>query len=358
MATADKNITMNISAFTIIKVFFVGLVFVALWYIRDLVLVVITAIVIASFVDLITKKIPADKINRTVSVILIYFIGGGLVFALFYFFIPVFINEISELSSVFSKYIPSAELISNTQNQTIGGVKELTSDVARNVSLEEIIDASRGIISNLSTGVLQVISIAFGGFLNFILIIVLSFYFSIREKGIEGFLRIIVPTKYEDYGINLWQRTEKRIGLWVQGQFILSLLVGVLVYLGLAILGVKYALILAIFTAVFEIVPMGLVLAIIPALIFGYMDGGISMLLWVGGLYIIVQQFENYLLQPLVIKKVVGISPLVVILSILIGAKLAGVWGILLAVPVSVVILEFIDDLERHKVIAKEAKKK
>src|SRR3990167_6657474 len=108
MATADKNITMNISAFTIIKVFFVGLVFVALWYIRDLVLVVITAIVIASFVDLIIKKIPAEKINRTVSVILIYFIGGGLVFALFFFFIPVFIDELSGLSSVFSKYIPSA----------------------------------------------------------------------------------------------------------------------------------------------------------------------------------------------------------------------------------------------------------
>ena len=93
MATGEKNITVNITASTVAKIFFVGAIFVALWYVRDLVLVVLTAIVIASFVDLIIKKIPSGKLHRTVSVVLIYFVGGGLIFALFYFFIPVFYNQ-------------------------------------------------------------------------------------------------------------------------------------------------------------------------------------------------------------------------------------------------------------------------
>src|SRR3989344_6012958 len=110
----------------------------------------------------------------------------------------------------------------------------------------------------------------------------------------------------------------------------------------------RKGLLLALLTAVLELIQFGIILAVIPAIYCGFLDGGLSQALWVGGFYIIVQQFENYLLQPLVIKKIVGISPLVVILSLLIGFQLAGFWGIILGVPMAVAFLEFLDDRERH----------
>jgi predicted PurR-regulated permease PerM len=120
-------------------------------------------------------------------------------------------------------------------------------------------------------------------------------------------------------------------------------------YLGLTILGVQYALVIALGVAVLELIPFGIILAIIPSVLFAYADGGMSLSLKVLGLFVIVQQFENYLIAPLIVNKIIGVSPLVVILSILIGAKLAGFWGIILAIPVAVCLLEYLSDIEKGK---------
>ena len=135
----------------------------------------------------------------------------------------------------------------------------------------------------------------------------------------------------------------------MQGQLLLGLLIGVLMYLGLSIFSVRYALLLAILAAIFELVPFGIILAAIPIIAFAYLDGGVTLALIVAGFILIVQQFENYLFVPLIIKKAVGISPLAIILALLIGAQLAGFWGVVLAIPVAVLILEFVDDLEKKR---------
>jgi predicted PurR-regulated permease PerM len=106
---------------------------------------------------------------------------------------------------------------------------------------------------------------------------------------------------------------------------------------------------LALVTAVCELVPFGIYIAFLPAIVFSYLDGGTTLALLTFALYLILHQFENYLLYPLVIKKVIGIPPLIVILSIIIGATLAGFWGVVLAIPVAVCLLEFFDDLENKK---------
>jgi predicted PurR-regulated permease PerM len=90
------------------------------------------------------------------------------------------------------------------------------------------------------------------------------------KKEKEKFLRIVTPDKSEAYVINLWQRTQRKIALWVKGQLILGLIVGVLIYLGLAILGVQYALVLAIAAAILELIPFGILLATVPAVSFAY----------------------------------------------------------------------------------------
>ncbi len=121
---------------------------------------------------------------------------------------------------------------------------------------------------------------------------------------------------------------------WIRGQVFLSFIVGVLVYIGLLIIGVNYALILAIVTGFTEILPIiGPIFAGGLAVLVALSDSPV-IALWVVLLYVLVQQFENHFLVPQIMKKAVGLSPVVIIVTLLVGAKLMGIWGILLAVPV------------------------
>jgi predicted PurR-regulated permease PerM len=173
---------------------------------------------------------------------------------------------------------------------------------------------------------------------------------AVQEGGVEKFLKIITPVKRETYVVDLWKRSQRKIGYWMQGQLLLGLLVGVLVYLGLMILGVQNALVLAVLAGVLEIIPVfGPIVSAIPAILFGMADGGVTTGVLVLGLFIIIQQFENHLIYPLVVKKMVGVSPILVILALIIGAKLAGFLGIILSVPITSVLMEFLDDVQKEK---------
>ena len=149
--------------------------------------------------------------------------------------------------------------------------------------------------------------------------------------------------------IGLWKRTEHKIGLWMQGQMLMGVIIGMLAYLGLTIIGVKYSLVLSLIIIIAELVPFGLIVATIPAVLFAYLDGGVSLAALTLALYFILGQFESYLIYPLVMKKATGVSPLVVILSVLIGAELAGIWGVFLGVPIAVCLFEFLEDIEKKK---------
>jgi predicted PurR-regulated permease PerM len=139
----------------------------------------------------------------------------------------------------------------------------------------------------------------------------------------------------------------------MKGQVVLGIVVGVLIYLVLSLLGIEYALLLAIIAGVMEMVPYGIWVALIPAFAFSYLSDGISKALMVAGAYIIIHQFEVFLFAPLIIKKIVGLSPIVIILSALIGFELGGFWGLVLAIPLAVIVMEFLSDVEKNKILAR-----
>jgi predicted PurR-regulated permease PerM len=92
---------------------------------------------------------------------------------------------------------------------------------------------------------------------------------------------------------------------------------------------------------------------LVPAVSFSYISGGLSSALLVAGAYLIIHQFEVFLFTPLIVKRVVGLSPLVVILSALIGFELAGIWGVVIAIPIAVIVMEIMNDLEKRKTIVR-----
>jgi predicted PurR-regulated permease PerM len=346
----NQNNTLSITTGSMIRFLLVLLGFFLVWVLRDLVLVVLTSIVVASFMESTVPFLKKIKLGRVFGMAVVYVILILLFAAFFYLFAPLLITEIYNLSVFLSTYAVGVDFLNYFNNEAFGGAKELVSSLGKDFSLEYLLQTSEAFLQNLSGGFFTTLSFAFGGLFNFALIVIVSFYLSIQERGIENFLRIILPTKYEGYVVDLWNRSSRKIALWMKGQIFVAFMVALLIYLVLALMGIEYALLLAIIAGITQIVPYGIWLALVPALSFSYLAGGTGVALTVFAVYMIIHQFESFLFTPLLINKVVGLSPLVVILSLLIGYELAGFWGIILAIPVAVVLMEYMSDLEKQKI--------
>jgi predicted PurR-regulated permease PerM len=343
----------SITAGSMVRAVLIALCVFLIWFLRDLVLVVLTAIVIASFMESSVPHFQKLGFNRIFGIVCMYAISLLTLAGLFYLFAPLLITEIYNFSSFMSTYIPNNPFLNYFQNDAFSGAKDVVSAISGNFSVGNLLSVSKAFILNLSGGFFQIFSVIFGSIFNFALIIVLSFYLSIQEGGIDNFLRIIIPIRYEEYVLDLWTRSSRKIGLWVKGQLLLAIVVGVLIYLMLSLLGIQYALLLAIIAGFMEMVPYGILVALVPTFAFSYISDGLSSALMVTGAYVIVHQFEVFLFSPLIIKKIVGLSPIVIILSVIIGFELGGVWGAILAIPVAVVLMEFLNDIEKDKILSK-----
>ncbi len=325
---------------------FLGLLFLSIYVFRDLVLVLLTAVVFASAVEPATRWFGRRGIPRIPAVLIIYTGALLTLIGLFYALIPPFLEDAVGLIRLLPQYIDPEILGYSTNNEVVGEAQHLS----ETASLGALITGLHEFISGNSGGFLGVLSAVFGGILSAVLIFVFSIYLSVQEDGVANFLRVVTPARHEAYVIHLWRRTQHKIGRWMQGQLLLGVAVGVMVYIALLVLGVRYALLLAILAAVFEIIPIfGPILAAIPAIAVAFADGGIVAALIVAGLYTLIQQLENHLLYPMVVRKVVGVPPFLVIIALFVGARLAGFLGILLSVPVAAALREYVGDWERKK---------
>ena len=354
MSEKNEVTSVAISTGTIIRVFLVALCVFLLWYLRELALVVITAIVIASFIDSAVPHFQKVGIkNRIFGIVIFYTIALLFLSGMFYLFAPLLITEIYNFSTFISAYIPNVSFLNYFQNDAFSGAKDIVAALSGHFSISTLLEVSKAFVLNLSGGFFQTLSVAFGSIFNFVLIILISFYLSIEGKGIENFLHIIVPVEYDDYVVDLWYRSSRKIGLWVRGQLLLGFVVGVLIYLILSLLGIEYALLLAIITGVMEMVPYGILVALIPTFSFSFISNGFGSALEVTIAYIIVHQFDVFLFTPLIIKKIVGLSPIVIILAVVVGFEVGSFWGAILAIPVAIILMEFLSDIEKNKILAK-----
>ncbi len=341
--------SISISLGTIVKFVLVVLFFALAFVLKDLILVLLMSIVIASAVEPGTQWFVRRKVPRLFAVIAIY-IAVAICFAgvIFFLFLPL-LSESSDFLRNFPTYF-NAGTISDTLNSGFLGSGSL-SNFTNTIDLDNVVSQINHVAGSVTSNAFGTVASFFGGLMSFFLIVVLSFYLAVEEDGVGKFLKAVTTLKHERYVISLWKRSQRKIGLWMQGQLVLAIIVGMLVYLGLLIINVPNALLLAFLAAAFEIIPLfGPILASIPAIAIAFVTGGIPLAGIVVGLYVIIQQFENQLIYPLVVKKVVGVSPIVSIVALAIGWQLAGLTGLILSVPIAAVVIELFDDFEKDKI--------
>ncbi|HEY4510437.1 MAG TPA: AI-2E family transporter [Candidatus Paceibacterota bacterium] len=335
--------TLHIETGTFFRGMLVILLFVFLYLLRELIAVILFSVVVASGIDPAAKWFERRRLPRAIAVILIYLIIFSVLGVAFYTIIPSTFSDLSEATVLIPDYLDKT-FGEQIENGLVPGIPRSLSTIL--LGLAEYV---RDFVGKFTGGFFHAAAIAFGGAISFLLVIIISFYLSVQEKGIENFLRIVTPIRHEKYILSLWVRSQKKISIWVKGQILLGLLVGVLTYLGLTILQVNYALTLAIFAAILELIPIfGPVISSIPAIGVAFLQSPI-LALYVVILYVVVQQFESHLIYPLVVRKIIGVPPILVIISLIAGVQLGGFFGILLAVPAITVFMEFLNDFEAKK---------
>ncbi|OGN05614.1 MAG: hypothetical protein A2746_02305 [Candidatus Yanofskybacteria bacterium RIFCSPHIGHO2_01_FULL_44_22] len=338
-----EHIHVEISAASILKAILLVLFFVFLYLLKDVIIIVFFAIIVASAISPFANWLDSKKFPRLLGVLLLYLSVLGLIVLVFSLVIPFVSEDISQLSVALPQLLEKASTALEEAQSSSPKFLDFVSE------LQNMLDGLSSYLQQAAQSIVGMVISIFGGVMSFIAILIISFYLSVTRKGVEGFLGSVVPEKYENYIVDLWKRSEAKVGQWLQGQLLLALLIGLMVYVGLALMGIKFALVLGILAMLLEVVPIiGPVIAAIPAVFFAFMQSP-SLGLWVILFYVIVQQLENHILVPLVFGKTIGLNPVVVIIALLVGSQLAGIVGMILAVPIATIIVEMLDDLAKHK---------
>lgn len=338
----SERVRTVISTSSLFKIVVFGLGLYVAYISLDIIGAVLLAVVIAAAIEPPIRWMTAHRVPRTIAVFLMYLLFLVIISLALYSIIPQLTGELRSFIDEVPQSIDRLKLSLEARfpglpaNTLLEKLKEFLQD--ENIT-------SAGLLTDFFRGVPKF----FGGVFMVFITFVLSFYLAIQENGISKFLRVISPEQYDDYVVGLWGRTQRKIERWLQGQLVLAVIVGLIVYIGLLLMGVQFALMLALVSAVFEIIPFfGPVLAAIPAIVIASVQSPLSGLLVVA-LYALVQQLENHVLYPIVMRKMTGVAPMVVILALLVGGRVAGLTGLILAIPAVVVILEILGDREQQK---------
>ncbi len=330
--------TINISTIAIIKVIAILLILGFLYLIRDILAIIFASIILASVIDPLADWFAEKKIPRGVSVLLIYLLLFAVVSLVIILILPPVIEQINQLSTNF-------ESIWNKVVSGFFSLKEYSEQYGVLDNIQRSLQNVQSGLGRAAGGVFTTLSGIFGGVVSLIVALVITFYIVVEDTAIKKLFRSIAPAHYQPYLTQLFFKMQKKIGSWVKGQLILSVIIFVFSLVGLLILGVNYALVLALIAGISEFIPyVGPIIAAIPAVFLAFTQSPIKAFLVII-LYFIIQQLENNIIVPKVMQKAVGLNPIVSIISILIGAKVAGIVGALLAIPVATAIGVFLEDI-------------
>lgn len=306
-----------------------------LYVIRDVIaLFLISVIIMAALTPIIHRM--QRIMPRPLSVTLVYIIFFCAVGILIYFILPVLTEQMEELSRALPGQIQwvQEKLALEQENAVDSTLANIGAQMAG--SLQNIVSTTAGV---------------FAGMISAVAVIAMSFYMSLKKDGLKRFLTSVTPQQHKNYVASLTDRIQGNFGRWVVGQIITMLFVGTLYYVALSVLGIPYALVLAVLGGLLEIVPyFGPIMSAVPAAILGFMIDPLTGILVIVA-YLLINMLENYVLIPKIMNRAIGLNPVAVILALLIGLQVAGIVGVILAVPIAGAIGIFARDLMDKKVV-------
>ena len=340
-------------------VLFVFLLLFLVWLVvqlRSVVVQVLLAIILSAgmtpLVDRVTRAATewrwGWKPPRAVIVLVLYLLLIGLITLLGTLTIPPLFREIESLAIQIPTYLQRLQI----WLEPLVAAYPLLADFATPDGLTQQLQRFSSQLTSLLSQALVVVRFAFGlvsGAFNTIFLLVLALYMTSDSRRIVDYLVAFLPYDRQSQASQVSARIGARLGGWVRGQLLLSAIIGSLTWVGLTVLGLPYALLLALIAAIGEVIPMiGPIISAVPAVLIAFIYSPLQGFLTLG-LYVIIQQLENHLIVPKVMERAVALHPLAVLLALLAGSELMGVTGAILSVPTAAAISVVVDEIRRQR---------
>lgn len=336
---SERN-ALDITYTSIFRVLAVAVGLYVAFLVRDIIALVLVSLFFTAAITPMVNWFYKRRIPRGVAVLIIYLVAFGVFSVGLILIVPPVIEQVNQFSTNAPQIV---DTLTSSFSQLRGSDGELHTQV------QETVQPLQNALNSATEGVFNTLSNIFGGIIFFIAMLVLTFYMVTNHALMLKAFEFLSPKKYHHYIHGFIDRTQVQLGRWLRGQLTLMLFIAVLTYTGLAIMGVKYALVLAIIAGLFEFIPYaGPLLAGIPAVIIALPVSpylAIAVVIW----YVLVQEVENNFLVPKIMQKAVGINPIVTIIAILVAVKLVGLIGAIIAVPAVSILSMLLSDIYEGK---------
>ncbi len=309
-------------------VIFITIFILSLWVIyliRDLLIILFVAIILMSALTPLVNFFTKLKIPKALGIAITYIIIIAVLVGILATVLPPLIEQSSKLIVI---------------------LPPLLSQIFNIAHIDKSVFQSN--LTSFSGNAFSLTLAVFDNFLTIIFLLVITFYLLLERNNLENRISALFVGN-EERTRRLITHIQEKLGSWLRGQLILSIIVGVLSYVGLSILNIPYALPLSLMAGIMEVIPViGPIISSLPAILVALTISPILGLI-VAIMYFVIQQLENNLIVPQVMKKAVGLNPLVVILTIAVGSRLFGFAGALLAVPMAAVIQILVTEVIEQK---------
>jgi predicted PurR-regulated permease PerM len=319
----------------------IGVIFWAAWTVLgqfvDAIVTLLLAMAVAFLLTPVVNFLGRRGLPRIIATLITYVIVVAAIVGLFYELVFSLVQQVLEFSNTISNFADSLPSILTSTKQALlqANIPSDRIQAAQNAIETQLQSIALAIPANIYT----IGTNAMNVFITIFLIVVLSFYLTIDGKRIRDSLVSIAPKRWLPNVLLFEDALNRVVGNYIRGQLTLALIIGIFTGLICVITGLgSFALICGVLAFIFETIPMvGPGLASITPILLSLLLGGQGMwqrTLIIIGLFIVVQILESNILGPRIVGHAVGLHPVAAILSLLIGAKLFGVFGALLATPI------------------------
>ncbi|MEA3344436.1 MAG: AI-2E family transporter [Patescibacteria group bacterium] len=333
----DNEKILDISWRTIIKISLSIIGIYLIYSIKDIIVWFVFALVISILFDPIIDFLQKKRIPRIIGIAFVYFGFFGIFIVLIYLIIPLVASEVHSFLVSFPEYF---EKISPP-------LQGLGFQAFEN--MESFVQGVSDTLKQMSSSIFSVIFALFGGVFSFLGIITMAVFLSLEEKAVQKALVLFFPKKYEDSILGVWDKCQRKVAGWFGVRVIASLFVGIASYITFLIFNVEYPFVLALFAAAFNFVPyIGPFFTMILLFLIIFPSEMLKAV-FVLVVFFLIQQIDANVLSPLLMKRIIGIPPVLVVIALIVGASLWGVLGAFLAIPLAGVLFEFLKEFLQRK---------
>lgn len=313
MKTKRIEISYKTIIFTVL--FLISLVL--LWQIRSIILLLFISFIFMEALNPAVSRLEKIKIPRPLGILIIYILILATLSFTVAGIVPILVEQTAGLISSLPNMLQNVKIFGNNA-----------------IDLSSQFKILENIPTNIAKTAVEIVTNIISGFVIFFL----TFYLLLEKKNFPKYSLSVFGETGKQKFLEIIDALESRLGHWVNAQFFLMTIIGICSYVAYLLLGLKYAVPLAILAGLLEAVPtIGPILTSIVASIVGFTISPLTGLLTIGA-GIIIQQLENNIIVPKIMKETIGLNPLITILLIATGAQLAGITGALLAVPLYLII--------------------